>query len=173
MEGMKSFHFKDKTIRVGIGVNTGPTMIGIIGEHWRLSCDVISAAVNMASRIESLTKYYGCSIIVSEATHSRCSEMLSRELDKVLVVGIATPVRIFEVLGYKSNATSKQKDIVEGYELARKMYNNREFVQAMERFHTLKGEGDKPSAVMHERCIEFAKYPPPDNWEEVWVFKNK
>lgn len=149
-------------------------MLGIIGEDSRMACDVISRTVNLASRLESLTKYYGCKLIISESTYNACCEgFLLRELDFVCVVGIPTPVRIYEVICKISDTTEELLELVKSYEQARENYSARQFEVAMKEFEVLKDKGDKPSAVMFNRCQYFLQNTPEDVWEDVWIFDHK
>jgi class 3 adenylate cyclase len=87
-------------IGIGIGLNSGSLMLGTIGEKDRMDGTVISDAVNLASRIESLTKTYRISLLVSENTYRQLSDPKAydiRPIDVVLVKGKTQPVTIFEV----------------------------------------------------------------------------
>jgi len=88
------------SIKIGIGVHTGKVMLGTIGEHQRMDGTVISDTVNVASRIENLTKKYGCNIIISDTVLGRLKardKFLVRLVDKVRVHGKNEPVTLYEV----------------------------------------------------------------------------
>lgn len=88
-------------IRVGIGINSGPLILGTIGGQERLDSGVVGDAVNLAARIESLTKLYGTSLLISEHTVARLSQPVRfalRELDRVVPKGRSQSASIFEVL---------------------------------------------------------------------------
>lgn len=92
-------------IRVGIGLHSGNLMLGTIGSDKRMDCTVISEAVNIASRIEKLTKIYQSSILISESVieRTRLKENYQyRMLDYVFIKGQSSRVRVFEVLNGQS-----------------------------------------------------------------------
>jgi class 3 adenylate cyclase/CheY-like chemotaxis protein len=91
-------------IRIGIGVHRGPLLLGTIGTDERLQCDVVGAAVNLASRIESLTKTFGTTMLVSDVArdaaleHDPAFELDARRVGRVRAKGSSRPVTLFEVL---------------------------------------------------------------------------
>ncbi len=94
-------------IAIGIGLNTGSLMLGTIGEQHRMDGTVISDAVNLGSRIESLTKVYKVGILISEFTYARLADPGAydiRPIDIVVVKGKTRPVTIFEVFEHNSPA---------------------------------------------------------------------
>jgi class 3 adenylate cyclase/HAMP domain-containing protein len=99
-------------IAIGVGLNTGSLMLGTIGEKHRMDGTVISDAVNLGSRIESLTKVYKVGVLLSEFTYARLADPAAydiRPIDIVVVKGKTRPVTIFEVFEHNSPADRKAK----------------------------------------------------------------
>jgi len=102
----------DTPIAIGIGLNTGSLMLGTIGEQHRMDGTVISDAVNLGSRIESLTKVYKVGVLLSEFTYARLADPGAydiRPIDIVVVKGKTRPVTIYEVFDHNSPADRAAK----------------------------------------------------------------
>ena len=90
----------EEPIRIGIGTNSGNVMLGTIGGPERMDSTVISDTVNLAARIEKLTKTYGIPLLISEHTHARLEEpdrFAARPIDRVVVRGKSETVTLYEV----------------------------------------------------------------------------
>ncbi len=128
-------------IEIGIGINTGSIMLGIIGESERMDGTVISDAVNLSSRIEGLTKVYGVKMIVSENVFSLLSDpelYANRFLGHFRVKGKNQPVSLFEIFETdKPEIKSQKLEAKDDTEQAIFHFNKRNYDRALELFQSV------------------------------------
>jgi adenylate cyclase len=173
---MEEFNYRrswegKQPIRVSVGINTGPVVAGNMGSEDRLNYTVVGDAVNLAYRLESLTRLYEVACLVSEYTVRESKAKLPfRELDIVKVKGRAAPVRVFE-LWHEERSPEVVEEILHKFEAARRFYLLREWDRAEVLFQQVLElhPGDGPSRLYLNRLRDLRLVPPGEAWDGVHV----
>jgi adenylate cyclase len=166
-------------IKIGIGINSDTVISGNIGSSKRMEFTAIGDGVNLGSRLESISKQYGCDIIISDNTFKPCQDQIwARELDYIRVKGRNEPVAIYELLGLRSNPIESEKlQVIEHYHKGREHYLKRQFSLARAEFaKVLAADNHDKAAMLHLlRCQHWLQSPPTESdWDEgVWTFQEK
>lgn len=159
-------------IDIGIGLNSGPMIVGNMGSDVRFDYTVMGDSVNLGSRLEGINKQYGTRIIVSEFTRNIASSKFNfRELDLVRVKGKNDPVRIYELMSEKD----AQPLFLEVFEKGLIAYRGMDWYRAESLFQqalSVKPD-DGPSSIYIKRCLEYKKTPPLADWDGVYEMKTK
>jgi len=145
--------------------------LGHFGAPDRLNFTALGNGVNTASRLESLNKHYGTSILVSESIYQVAQQEFGfRLLDFVKLKGETEAMSVYELIG-KKGEKPEMNPVISKYEQALQVYRKGLFAEAMK---LLKDQlSDGPSHTLHARCGSFLKNPPPGEWNGVYIFTVK
>jgi adenylate cyclase len=158
----------DKPILTRIGINTGEMFVGNMGTNNKFNYTMIGHSVNLASRLEGVNKVYGTYQIISENTFKFVkNDIVCRKLDRVRVVNIKTPIRLYELISLKSEANN---EIIEGLDIfhrALDVFEKRKWKEAKKLFEeALDSKLTKPTINLYiKRCSDFIKQGPPASWD--------
>ncbi|HIK10206.1 MAG TPA: HAMP domain-containing protein [Oscillatoriaceae cyanobacterium M33_DOE_052] len=161
-------------ISVGIGLHVGSLILGTIGEEKRMESTVIADAVNLASRLEGLTKLYGARILTSEETLSQIATVVGcdcyRFLGRVFVKGKNISVSVFEIFAADPEPQRSLKwETVSDFGQAIDLYHQRQFAAAAAIFAQIVqiNPQDQAAALYRQRCQDYQAFPPPADWNGI------
>jgi adenylate cyclase len=160
--------FAGRTLVMRIGLNTGEAIVGNIGSRRRFNYTAMGDTVNLASRLEGANKFYGTTILASEALHDAASGIAWREIDRVRVVGRGQPVRLFTPESHNAGTETLQREFAAA--LAR--YRAGEFEEARAGFEAL-AVLDPVSAAFAQRLRDRLAESVPEGWDGVTNLETK
>ena len=181
LQALNAERIKEGTfpIKIGIGINTGMLMLGTIGGTKRMEGTVISDAVNLASRVEGMTKMYGAELLISENTLAGLESISAyniREVDRVAVKGKTEPVTVYEVFDGNSDEERESKLItLDRVKSAMEAYGKQKFKEAGKIFKDCQKQApnDKFIQLYIERCANMDGQPFIENWDRVMRLTTK
>lgn len=168
-----------KPIRIGVGMHTGPLIMGVIGDDKRMDAATISDTVNTASRIESLTKHYGGAILLSEASLQGIPNPENfhfRRLGPVQVKGKHEPIVLFECFdGDDPTLFEQKRSTLDLFQEGLTAYYDRKFAAAAAAFENLlqQNSKDKVARLFLQRARRYAKNGAPAGWTGIEMMKSK
>ncbi|MGI9305880.1 MAG: CHASE2 domain-containing protein [Gammaproteobacteria bacterium] len=163
-------------MRLGVGICTGNANVGNMGSKLRMAYTAMGDTVNVASRVEGLTKYYKVGILVTESTRDKCesSGIIFRMVDHVRVKGREQPLKIYEPLGEEHLLAAQTRASLSAYNAMRRAYVKGDFAAAAEKIKEYRANypEDLLGEVYEER-INGLLQAPPEDWDGITEFETK
>jgi adenylate cyclase len=161
--------------QLGIGVNTSSVIAGNIGSPSRLNYTVLGDGVNLAARLEGLTRRYNVPIVIGEATRDLVRDVICREIDKVRVRGRTTATRIFEPLGRREDLDALTIDRLGRWHEALEMFRTRGFDAAESAMQELAAVREYARIVeLYLGYIrQLREKPPGPDWDAAFTLYDK
>jgi adenylate cyclase len=164
------------TFDIGIGINSGDALVGNLGSNQVFDYTVIGNEINLGARLEGANKIYQTSILISDKTYQLVKDkVVAREIDFVRVVGINTPVRIYELRSAEPLPEIEKDLIIKTFAKGLELYKGRRWGDALKTFRRILRyfPSDGPSKLYTRRCLDFLEKPPEPDWDGVHDLKEK
>ncbi|MFW5747828.1 MAG: adenylate/guanylate cyclase domain-containing protein, partial [bacterium] len=158
-------------LRTRIGINTGEMVVGNMGTAEKMDYTIMGNAVNLAARLEGVNKQYNSWKLISESTfEAGGNQFVTRKLDRVRVVGIQQPVRLYELLDEPEFVSDEELERVRRFHTSLESFEEKRWDEALEGFQKLSDENpdDGPVNTYIKRCLEYRRKAPPENWDGVF-----
>lgn len=160
-----------------LGINTGEMIVGNMGTSNKMDYTVMGNSVNLAARLEGVNKRYRTKgILISEHTRNEIdNQFVLRKLDRVRVVGVQTPLRLFELLGLSENTKAEETKWLKLWDEALDYFENGHYSRAKEKFEKIQEirKEDDTCSYYIEQSEGFLINPPAENWDGVFNLTEK
>jgi len=159
-----------------IGINTGDMVVGNMGTPKRMDYTIMGSSVNLASRLEGVNKQYGTWILISEETCKAVgAEFAVRPMDRVRVVNINQPVRLYELVDEKKALDAQTAEALELFRGGMELFEGKRWAEAAIQFQQVLKvlPGDGPAETFLKRCQEYRQKPPAETWDGVYNLSMK
>jgi adenylate cyclase len=167
-------------LKTRIGINTGEMVVGNMGTEKRMDYTMMGHNVNLAARLEGVNKLYGTWIMISEATYEetgRHEHFTVRKLDRVRVVGVTEPIRLYELVDLRAPVDSDPQTIqkLKTFNAGLTAFEQKAWGEAQTLFKQLLEQfpEDGPSRLYERRCTDFMKKAPRRDWDGVYDMQSK
>jgi adenylate cyclase/guanylate cyclase len=165
--------FRECKLAQRIGINSGEALVGNFGSRRRFNYSVMSDAVNLASRLEGANKFYGTTIIASEATVALAGDAFAwRELDSVRVKGRNQALKIYQLVAMAAQLTASQQALIAEYAKGLAHWRAGEFAPAAGCFERTARE-DRPASIFLDRAKERLGDAPGGDWDPIRTLQEK
>ena len=158
-----------------IGINTGKMVAGNMGTTGKMNYTAMGNDMNLASRLEGVNKKYASKIIISDKTWAEVdrgehkNELVVRKVDKVRVVGITTPVQLYNLIGFRSELSNKKLEQIEVFHEGLDLYLKKDFASAYKSFMHAKelDPSDETSLIFAKTCNDYISEGLPEDWDGI------